>query len=306
MAPRSIWNGTLTFGAVAVPVKVYSAADSRSLAFKEVRRHDGAAISHRRIGAESGEEIPYKEIEKGYDTGDGMLVLTKDEIAAADGPRAKVIELEQFVVGSEIDPVYYDKPYHLGAGTGGGRAYRVLLAALERTGKVGIGRFVLRSREQLVAVRPMQGVLGMQTMRFHDELLAPGDLDLPDFGAAPPPKELAMASKLIEMLAGDWEPDAYQDTYRDAVLAMIEAKAAGRPAPEPGATAPREEVDLLAALEASISASGGKRRRSAPTRKPGGPTDKPKGPPSPAGAPQANSKAKRRSKPAAAKAKGGD
>lgn len=306
MAARSIWNGTLTFGAVAIPVKLFSAVETRSLAFKEVRREDGAAIAHQRIGAETGDEIPFKEIEKGFDTGDGMLILSKEEVAAADGARAKVIELERFVDAGEIDPVFYDKPYHLGAGVGGGRAYRVLLAALERTGKVGIGHFVLRSREQLVAVRPIHGALGMQTMRFYDELLGPGDLDLPDFGKAPAKKELEMAGKLVEMLEGEWEPAAHQDTYREAVMALIEAKAAGEPAPEAPEPAAPKEVDLLAALEASIAAGSGhaKRRRTA-TKKPSGPTDKPKGPPKAKDAPTTKPRAKRAST-AAGKSKSKD
>lgn len=280
MAARSIWNGTLTFGAVAIPVKLFSAVENRTIAFKEVRLEDGAAISHKRIGAESGDEIPFKEIEKGFDTGDGVVMLSKDEVAAADGSRAKVIEIERFVLADEIDPVYYDKPYHLGANTGGGRAYNVLLAALEKTGRVGIGHFVLRSREQLVAVRPIHGALGVQTMRFHDELIGKDDLELPDFSKAPAKKELDMAGRLVEMLEGDWEPEEYEDTYRAAVLKLIEAKAAGEEPPEIEAPAEEKEVDLLAALEASIAAGKGDKPKSrrAPARKPSGPTDKPKGP----------------------------
>ncbi|MBO9534786.1 MAG: Ku protein [Solirubrobacteraceae bacterium] len=255
MAARSIWNGTVTFGAVAIPVKLFSATESHTLSFKEVRAEDGARVSHKRIGASSGEEIAYSEIEKGFDTGSELVILSKEEVSAADGTRPKVIEIETFVKGEEIDPVFYDKAYHLGAGKGGDRAYRVLLAALERSGRVGIGRLVLRSREQLVALRPIHGALGLQTMRFHDELRAPDDLEMPEMKKAPGAKEVEMAGKLVEMLSSDWDADAHHDTYRDAVLELIEAKAGGKDVtiapPKPKA----DSGDALAkALEASLAA----------------------------------------------------
>lgn len=278
MAARSIWNGTLTFGAVAIPIKLFSATESKTISFKEVRESDGSRISHKRMGVESGDEVEFKELDKGYDTGKGVVLLTKEEIAAADGTRPKVIEIESFVKGDEIDPVFYDKAYHLGANKGGEHAYRVLLAALEKSGRVGIGRFVLRSREQLVALRPIQGALGIQTMRFADELVAPGDLDFPELTKKPGDKEVAMAGKLVEMLAGDWEPEQYEDTYREAVKELIRAKAAGeeiKPAEEKEAT----DDNLLAALQASLEAvdkedrkprKGTSSPKRAPTKKPAG------------------------------------
>ncbi len=272
MAARSIWNGTLTFGTVAIPIKLFSATESKTISFKEVRESDGARISHKRIGAESGDEVEFKELDKGYDTGKGVVLLTKEEIAAADGTRPKVIEIESFVKGDDIDPVFYDKAYHLGANKGGEHAYNVLLAALEKSGRVGIGRFVLRSREQLVALRPIQGALGLQTMRFADELVAPGDLDFPELTKKPGEKEVAMAGKLVEMLAGDWEPEQYEDTYREAVRQLIAAKAAGeeiKPAEEKEPT----EDNLMAALQASLEAVGEADRKprkgtSSPKREP--------------------------------------
>ncbi|MBJ7470734.1 MAG: Ku protein [Solirubrobacteraceae bacterium] len=279
MAARSIWNGTLTFGTIAIPIKLFSATDSKTISFKEVRASDGARISHKRLGAQSGDEVEFKELDKAYDTGKGVVVLTKEEIAAADGSRPKLIEIESFVKGEEIDPVFYDKAYHLGANKGGDHAYRVLLEALERSGRVGIGRFVLRSREQLVALRPIQGALGLQTMRFADELVAPGDLDFPELTKKPGEKEVAMAGKLVEMLAGEWDPAAYEDTYRDAVRQLIKAKAAGEeiePAQEKEAT----EGDLMAALQASLEAASKTspspaKARATPKRPP---TKKPTGP----------------------------
>jgi DNA end-binding protein Ku len=273
MAARSIWNGTVTFGAVAIPVKLFSATESRTLAFKEVRAADGARISHKRIGATSGEEVPFAEIEKGFDTGSDTVVLTKEEVSAADGTRPKVIEIERFVRGDEIDPVFYDKAYHLGSGKGGDHAYRVLLAALERSGRVGIGRLVLRSREQLVALRPIHGALGLQTMRFHDELIAPSDLEVPEMKKAPGAKEVQMAGTLVEMLSGDWDATAHHDTYREAVLQLIEAKAGGQTVQR---AAPKEATSdgLAKALEASLAAlkdSAATKPRRSPTKKPGPP-----------------------------------
>jgi DNA end-binding protein Ku len=283
VAARSIWNGTVTFGAVAIPVKLFSATESRTLAFKEVRAHDGARISHQRLGATSGEEVPFAEIEKGFDTGTQTVILTKEEVSAADGTRPKLIEIERFVHGNEIDPVFYDKAYHLGAGKGGDHAYRVLLAALERSGRVGIGRLVLRSREQLVAVRPIHGALGLQTMRFHDELVAPSDLDVPDMKKAPGAKEVQMAGTLVEMLSGEWDPQAHHDTYREAVLALIEAKASGE-AVQRAEARPSTSDGLAKALEASLAALAAPAATQTPRRSP---TKKP-GPPKPAAKEQAS------------------
>ncbi|WP_040599678.1 Ku protein [Patulibacter medicamentivorans] len=254
-AARSIWNGTLTFGSVAIPIKLFTATEARGLSFREVRESDGARIQHKRIGAESGEEVAFKEIEKAYDTGRGQVILTKEEIAAADGPRAKVVEIEHFVHGEEIDPVFYDKPYHLGARDGGDHGYRVLLAALEQSGRVGIGRFVLRQREQLVALRPLQGALGLQTMRFADELVDPDDLELPSLRKKPGDREVRMAGKLVAMLADEWKPEEHRDSYREAILEMIERKRTGK-APKAAPKAKQADDDLLAALEASLDAGG--------------------------------------------------
>lgn len=259
MSARSIWNGTLSFGSVNVPVKVFSATDRRGLSFREVRESDGARIEHRRIGSESGEPIAFKETEKAYDDDTGLVVLTKEEIAAADGGAAKVIAIEHFVRAEEIDPAIYDVPYHLGSRDGGAHAYRVLLAALEKAERVGIGRFTLRSRERLVAIRPLQGALGMQTMRFGAELVDPSDLELPSLKKAPRDREVDMASRLVDMLVGEWDPSEYEDEYRAAVMELVDAKLEGR---EPEAPPEREEPadDLMAALEASLgegASSGG-------------------------------------------------
>lgn len=253
MAPRSIWNGTVAFGGLSIPVKLFSGVEDHAVHFREVRLSDGCRIAHRRVGSESGSAVPAEQIGKAYETSRGhQVILEEREIAAARGSRPKVIELEHFVSGAQIDPVYYDRPYILGAQPGGERAYRVLLGALERTGKAGIGRFVMRTRERLVALGSRGDALELYTMRFADEIVARNDLDVPPLRRAPAKKEIEMAERLIDTLAGEWNPSEYEDRYRASVLKLIESKAAG----EEIETPTRERVgptgDLLAALEKSL------------------------------------------------------
>src|SRR5579875_669471 len=178
-----MWNGTLAFGEVVFPVKLYSIVQERRVRFREVRLEDGCRIVHKRYGSESGEEVPNERIRKAYEISDGnQVVLDEEEIAAARGPNTKVIQIEHFVPGEQIDPIFYDRPYVLGAQNGGEHAYRVLLAALEKTESVGIGRFTLRTREQLVALAPHDQELRLYTMRFADEIVSSSDLDVPALG----------------------------------------------------------------------------------------------------------------------------
>ncbi len=265
MAPRSIWNGTLTFGEVVVPVKLFPETQDRSIHFHEVRLKDGCRIEHRRVGAESGRAVPAARVAKAYETSRGHQVLLSDEeIAAARGSRPKVIELQHFVAAEQIDPVYYDHAYLLGAQEGGERAYRVLLGALERTGRVGIGRFVLRTREQLVALRPRGRALTLHTMRFADEVVDRADLDVPALRRQPSPQELKMAEQLVRTLARPWQPARHEDRYRAAVHALIERKAKGEQIDTSAPPAPAPAEDLAAALKASLG--GGSKRKTRRTR----------------------------------------
>src|SRR3954466_11056092 len=197
MAPKSIWNGTISFGLAAVPIKLYSATESKTVHFSEVHVSDGAPIEHKRVCSKEGKEVPYKEVVKGYEVKEGeFVVLDKDEVAAAAGGRGKVIELEEFVPEGEIDPIFFDKTYYVGC-RDEAEGYRVFLAALERSGRVGIGRFTFHNREHLVAVRPLEGVLALHTMRFHDEVVQAGELDLRKPGKGPSKREVEMAGKLV-------------------------------------------------------------------------------------------------------------
>jgi DNA end-binding protein Ku len=256
MAARSIWNGTIVVADVVVAVKLFSAVQEHSIHFHEVRLRDGCRIVHRPVGAESGREVPTERIGKAYESSRGhQVVLEDEEIAAARGSRPKVIEIEHFVKAVQIDPVYYDHPYILGAQEGGERAYRVLHAALVRSGKVGIGRFVLRTREQLVALAPRGKALELHTMRFADEVVDHSDLDVPALRREPSRQEIAMARRLIDTLAGPWRASRHKDRYRDEVMAVIERKAAGQEVRASERKAPESPMDLLAALEQSLQGS---------------------------------------------------
>src|SRR3954463_12679196 len=177
MAPRSIWNGTIVFGLVTVPVKVYSATESESIHFHQVHLADGARIEHRKVCPKDDKEVPKDEIVMGYELSNGNFVeLGKDEIAAAAGERSKLIDVEHFVEGEAIDPAYYDKSYYLGAGDDGEQAYRLLRKALETSGKVALARWTFHDRERLVAIRPMGKILSLQVMNFHAEGVPVGAL----------------------------------------------------------------------------------------------------------------------------------
>lgn len=251
--PRSIWNGAISFGLVAVPVKVHSATEDKSIHFHQVHAADGARIQLKRVCSKEGKEVPYKQIAKGYQVRDGEYVLLgKDEIDAAAGQRSRVIELEEFVRSPEVDPVFYDRTYYLGAGEKGDEAYRLLHDALDRCGRAGIGRWVFHNREYLVAVRPLKGVLVLHTMRFADELVDASKLDIPAPSRAPAKREIDMAGQLVDALQAKFRPSSFKDSYRERVLDLIARKAKGEEldlkAPEPAQSSP----DLLAALEASL------------------------------------------------------
>jgi DNA end-binding protein Ku len=258
LAPRSIFNATVSLAGINVPVKLHSATENKTVGFKEVHAADGAPLEHRRIDPESGDVVPYSEIVKGYEVGEGEFIeLTKEEIKAAAGERTKTIPIEDFVDADALEPEVFDKTYYLGVREGGEEAYRVLQEALERTNRAGIGRMTFHDREYLVAVRALDQVLGLHTMRFADEVVEPGDVEIAEPDKAPSEREVKMAGQLVESLGADWEPEGYEDQYRQRVLEMIEAKAKGKQIVQPEPDEPGEESDLLAALEASLKGSKG-------------------------------------------------
>ncbi len=271
---RAIWTGSITFGLLNVPVKLYSAVSSRALRFRELR-DDGSRVRHRRVAEEDGEEVPYERIVKGYEIApDEYVVLTREELEALDPKRSKAIEIEDFVDLDQIDPIYFNQPYYLGPAPGAERAYALLAKAMAEQHKVAIARFVLRNRESLAAIRASaDGVLTLETMRFADEVVQPAQLEgeLGD-GDAPAPKEreVEMAKALIESLATDFDPTSYRDQHREQLLELIERKAQGEKivAPAGEEPEPTKAPDLMAALEESLAAvkgeelGGGAKRRS--------------------------------------------
>ena len=260
MPPRSIWNGAVAFGAVNVPVKLYGAIEDRAIRFRELHEKDGSEVAHKLVDSD-GEEVSRDRVVKGYEVApDEYVVMSDDEIKSASVPSRKAIELEDFVPSDQVDPVFFDKPYHCAPQDGAEPAYALLVKALEKTGRVGVGRFTLRQREQLVSVRPVDGVLRVQVMRFADELVSGDKLDVDEPSKKPAKREVEMAGTLVDTLAGDFDPSKYEDTYRERVLELVRRKEKGEKIemPEP---APREESDnLMKALEASLKASkkGGK------------------------------------------------
>jgi DNA end-binding protein Ku len=260
--PRSLWNGTIAFGLVRVPVKLHSATESKRIPFRERHVADGAAIEHRRLCVKEGREVPYGEIVKGFEVSAGSyVVLSKEEIAVADGPQAKVVDIEHFVRAREIDPMYYERAYYLSPGNLGDEPYRLLHAALKRSQRVGIGRFVFHNKAHLVAVRALEDVIALHTMRFADELVPDRELDLPESEKEPSKLELDTAQLLIDQLDSTFEPERYDDTYRDAVMRLIERKARGEAIEVPESEPVTREGDLLAALQASLEGHGARRRR---------------------------------------------
>jgi DNA end-binding protein Ku len=256
--PRAIWTGAISFGLVNVPVKLYSATSPKTVRFHQLSSKTGARIRQKRVDPSTDEEVPYEEIVKGYEiTPDRYVLIEPEELESLDPKATKTIDVEDFVDLSEIDPIYYDHSYYLAPSTGGAKAYRLLLDAMRDTGKVGIGLVVLRSKQQLCALRPTGDVLTLSTMLFGDEVLAPDRLDELDSieEAEATPRELKMAEQLIESLSTEFDPSKYHDEYRERVLELIERKAAGEEiAVQPQAEEPEAAPDLMAALEASLAA----------------------------------------------------
>jgi DNA end-binding protein Ku len=257
---RSIWTGAISFGLVTVPVKLYSAVNRKTVRFHQLNGKTGVRIAQKRVDPSTGEEVAYEDIVKGYElTPDRYVIIEPGELESLEPKKTKTIEIEDFVELADIDPIFYDHPYYLAPGAGGAKPYRLLLEAMRETGRVAIARVVIRSKEQLVALRPMgDDVLGISTMLFADEVVEPDKID--ELAAAADveatSRELDIAKQLVESLSGPFDPSKYHDTYREEVLDLIERKAAGEEiAVQPAAEEEEEPVpDLMAALKASLDA----------------------------------------------------
>ncbi|MDP9386734.1 MAG: Ku protein, partial [Actinomycetota bacterium] len=247
-------------------MKLFTAVRQRDVRFHQLHAADGARINQKRVCSADGQEVAYEDIVKGYDLGGGQyVVIEPEELEALDPESTHTIDIEDFVSLDEIDPLFFDSSYYVVPDERGGKAYRLLLEAMRDANKVGIARVVMRTKQYLVAVRPVGEALVMSTMNFADEVVPQSDLDgLPGPAENVGDRELKMARQLIESLSTEFDPEKYHDTYREQVLALIERKAEGHDVvAAPAAQRPTPVVDLMAALEASLAAArGGDRPRS--------------------------------------------
>lgn len=272
--PRPMWTGSLSFGLVNVPVQVVGATRDLDVRFHQVRRakEEGGTperIEMKRV-AEDGKEVPWSKIGKGWELEDGsMLVLTQKDLDAAAPAKTKTIDIESFVPLDDIDPIMFDHPYWLlpaGEGEGAARAYSLLLEVMKEAGQVGIGRIVMRAKEQLVALREQDGLLSLTTMKFAEDLRDPVDTGaIPDGDASKPSKrEVDDAVALIEEMTEDWEPTQYEDRHRERLLRLIEQKrkqgTVDLPELEDEPKPQKAPADLMAALEESLAKARGAKK----------------------------------------------
>ncbi|MFN0094152.1 MAG: Ku protein [Dehalococcoidia bacterium] len=256
--PRAMWSGSISFGLVNVPVKMFTAARSKDVHFNQLHAPDRSRIQMKRFCAAEQTEIEFGEIVKGYEVGpDEYVVVTEEEMAALAPTVTSGIEIEEFVDLAEIDPVFFEHSYYLVPDKAGQKAYALLMGAMKEAGRIALGRVVLRQKQYLVALRPAGRALAMSTLYFPDEVVSQDELDgLPGEDLRATDRELAMAQQLISALSTEFEPEKYKDEYRDALLAMIDEKAQGVIVELAPRAAPAAKVtDLMAALEASIAAA---------------------------------------------------
>ncbi len=263
--PRAIWSGSISFGLVSIPVKLYSAISEKSVRFNQIDGRNGARVRQMRVNAETGEEVPYAEIVKGFEIAKDTYVTVTDEELSAFAPEAThSLDLECFVDLDEIDPIFFDGAYHVAPSTAA-KPYALLVRAMEEANKVAIARFVMRSKEHVAVLRPREGTLVLSMMVYADELNAASDIgEFDDVAAVDVDRrELAMAESLIASLSEPFDPESYHDTYRDRVLDLVERKSSGEVIRADVTAAPSADavVDLMAALEASVRAAKASRSR---------------------------------------------
>jgi DNA end-binding protein Ku len=260
---QAIWKGTISFGLVTIPIKVYSATEERNISFRQVHEEDGGRIRYKRVCEVDGKEVPYSDIGKGYELPDGRMVILSDEdFAELPLPTAKSIEVLEFVPADAVDPLYFSKAYYLAADGVGVKPYVLLRDALTETGQCALVKVAIRTRETLALLRERDGALVLQTMLWPDEV-RDSSFAVPDGSVNIRKQEVGMAESYISTLSGDFDPSKYSSDYRKALEELVQAKASGLPLPESDTeeTRPAEVVDLVAALRASVDAA--KRRREA-------------------------------------------
>lgn len=269
--PRPVWSGTISFGLVTIPVKMFNAVSRKSVSFNQLDNRTMARIKYKKVSAEDGNEVPDENIVKGYEISkDRYVIVDPDELEQFMPSATRALELDEFVDLSELDPILFDSPYYL-APDKAPKPYVLLAKAMETAGKVGVGRLVMRNKQYIAAIRAVDGRLVMSTMVYADELVNPTSIEeMKDLaGVEVSDKELAMAGQLVESLAGEFVSDRYKDSYREQVMGLIEKKAAGEELtlPERPSSSPAV-IDLMAALEASVKAAKEARTRHPSTHEP--------------------------------------
>jgi DNA end-binding protein Ku len=253
--PTSVWTGSISFGLVNVPVRLTPATKSRDVSFNQLDSETGSRVRYRRVAEQTGEELSPDRIVKGYEIEKGRyVVVDKDELESLAPKASHTIDIEDFVDISEIDPIYFETPYYVMVDEKSAKPYKLLVDAMTELGKVAIGRVVIRAKERLVAIRPVNGMLCVETMRYSDEVVNPDTLGLPDESEVElSEREVAMARQLVETLSADFDAGKYRDEYREELLALIDKKAAGEVIETAAPVqAPAPVIDLMAALEASL------------------------------------------------------
>jgi DNA end-binding protein Ku len=251
--PRSIWSGSIAFGLVNIPVKMYSAVQPKDVRFHQLHDADGVRIQQKRVCPADEEEVPFEHIVKGYEIAKGRYVVVRPEELRAIDPRANdTIEIVQFSDLSQVDPLHFEHSYYLGPDRHAAKAYALLVEAMERTHKAAIGRMVMRTRQYLTLVRPLRGILALETLLYADEVVSPSEIAAPK-EVKIEERELSMATDLVRALSADFDPGQWRDEYRERVLELIEKKAQGAAiAEQPEVERAAPVVDLVAALRASL------------------------------------------------------
>ncbi|MGI8604514.1 MAG: Ku protein [Verrucomicrobiales bacterium] len=269
---RAIWKGSISFGLVNIPIALYSATKSEELKFRLLRSTDLSPINYKRVAEADGKEVPWDQIVKGYEHEKGKFIVLRDEdFKRVDIEATQTVNIVNFVELEEVNPIFFHKPYYMEPQKGGDRAYVLLREALNETGKIGIAKVVIKTREHLAAVKPQERGLMLELMHFATELIDVDEFKLPatkEVGK----KELDMAKALVQSMTDEWKPEAYKDDYRKELEQVIEEKieSGGKALPKQKAKArPSNVIDLVAVLQQSLeqsSVSGGKKKRSGSAR----------------------------------------
>jgi len=267
---RAIWKGSISFGLVNIPIALYPATRREELKFRLLREGDLSPVNYKRVAEKDGKEVPWNQIVKGYEYEKGKYVVLKDEdFQRVDLEATQTVDIQDFVEGEEIDPMFFYKPYYLEPQKGGDKAYALLRDALKESGKVGIAKVVIKTRQYLAGVKPENGALVLELMHFADELADTEKLHVPkktEVGK----RELNMAKSLIDSMSSKWNPEKYKDDYREALMEVIEEKveAGGKEIEEKPRKAPKptKVIDLVSVLQKSLDQTGTKKKATAKSR----------------------------------------